>query len=56
MRIVCKICNAPIPAIRLEASPRALTCSRACADENRRQLKLAAKRRWARRERTLQAD
>ena len=31
----CKICGRPIPEARLEAAPRAETCSRACATENR---------------------
>ena len=31
----CKVCGRPIPEARLEAQPRAETCSRACANENR---------------------
>ena len=31
----CKVCGRPIPEARLEAAPRAETCGRACATENR---------------------
>ena len=40
----CKICCQDIPLARIEASPLVLTCSRACADENRRQIRVAWKR------------
>ena len=32
----CKVCGRPIPEARLEAQPRAATCSRDCAGVNRK--------------------
>ena len=55
MRCIVPECGRPIPAARLEVSPRALTCSRACSAIHTRALHAAANRRLRARKRKSRA-
>ena len=51
MRCIVPTCRRVIPPARLEASPRTLTCSRACSATHTRALHAAANRRLRARKR-----
>lgn len=51
----CKICGKAIPAARLQASPRSLTCSLECAKRNRQNNMNARGREYRKRNRPIRA-
>ena len=51
MTKLCVVDQRPIPAARLELSPRTVTCSPACAAEHKKELNRAANRRYQSRRR-----